>query len=186
MADVETSASCGCICFKNTSLESQAGCFDSCHAEHASAPRLREAACLARASGLRAARRPIRAASTRRSVAPSMAQFAESVRSGLMPFPQPLQTCSGFGCFTVGTSLSFASRLFRCVRRVAMSRRASLDGDAGLDTEDHTACATYSATGATSLRQVSVVPQSFTANDEARRQLPLRSSQKSERRRASR
>jgi hypothetical protein len=50
MADVETFASWGWTCFKNTSLESQTGCFDSSHAEHASAFRRREATCLARAS----------------------------------------------------------------------------------------------------------------------------------------
>jgi hypothetical protein len=57
--------------------------------------------------------------------------------------------------------------------------------DAGLEIEDQTSCATYSATGAASLRHVSEVSQSLIANDDPIRQFPLRSSQKSERRRGS-
>lgn len=59
-----------------------------------------------------------------------------------------------------------------------MSRRDGADEDERLTTEDHSSCATYSAIGATSLRHVSEVSQSSTANDEAMRQFPLRSSQK--------
>jgi hypothetical protein len=58
--DVETPASSGWIRCENTSLVSQSGCFDSSHADRSSACRRREATCLARASGLRAATRPIR------------------------------------------------------------------------------------------------------------------------------
>ena len=129
MTEVDTPASSGWILCENTSLVSQCGCFDESHAEHASACRRREAACLARASGLRAATRPIRAAFPRRSVAPSIAQFAQWFLSGLMAFPQPLQACSGFGRFTPGTSLPFTSRLLRCVRRVAINCRVSLARD---------------------------------------------------------
>src|SRR5712692_2126541 len=99
------------------------------------------------------------------------AQFEQNFLSLLILTPQLPQTCSGFGWFTAGTSLPFTSRLFRCVRRVAISCRASLD--AGLEIEGHSSCATYSATGATSLRHVSEVSQSLIANDDTMRQLPF-------------
>src|SRR6267143_7072295 len=95
-------------------------------------------------------------------------------------FPHPRQTLSGFGALTDGTSLPLTERFRLCVRRVAISCRASLDVVVGLDTEDQVSCATYSATGATSLRHVSEVSQSLIASDDARRQFPLRSSQKSD------
>ena len=132
-----------------------------------------------------AATRPIRAAFTSRLVATSIAQFAQWFLSALMGLPHPLQTCSGFGCLTSSTLLPFTSRLLRCVRRVAISCRAMLVVEVALDTQDQISWATYSATGATSLRQVSEVSQSLIASDDAIRQFPLRSSQKSERRRGS-
>ena len=88
------------------------------------------------------------------------------------------QTLSGSGAGLVrgNSGDPFAARLLRCVRRVAIS----LGVDAALDTEDQSSCATYSATGATNLRHVSVVSQSLIASDDAMRQFPLRSSQKSD------
>ena len=100
MNEVDTPASSGWIRCENTSLVSQSGCFDASHSEHASACRCREATCLARASGLRAATRPIRAASPRRCVAPSIAHFAQWFRSALIGVPHPLQTCCLLGRFT--------------------------------------------------------------------------------------
>src|SRR5712692_10006729 len=97
-----------------------------------------------------------------------------------MPFPHPRQSLSGFGAFTVGTSLPLTARFRLCVRRVA-----SLGAEQDLVIEDQSSCATYSATGATSLRHVSEVSQSLIANDETRRQFPLRSSQKSDLRKGS-
>jgi hypothetical protein len=129
---------------------SQAGWLEASHEARALACRRSDSACLDRASGPRAAIRPIRAACTRRSVAPSIAQFAQWLRSALIGFPQPPQTCSGFGCFTSGRSLPFTFRFFRWVRRVAISCRAGIDTDLGIDL--HSSSATYSAVGATSLR----------------------------------
>ena len=97
MTEVDTPASSGWIRCENTSFVSQSGCFGASQAEHASACRRRDATCLARASGLRAATRPIRATLPRRSVAPSMAQVAQWFRSALMGLPHPLQTCCGLG-----------------------------------------------------------------------------------------
>src|SRR2546427_122540 len=97
-----------------------------------------------------------------------------------MIFPHPRQTLSGFGALTDGTSLPFTERFRLCVRRVAISCRASLDVEVGLDLEDQISCATYSATGATSLRHVSAVSLKRIAMAETRRQFPLRSSQKSD------
>jgi hypothetical protein len=83
--------SSGWICCENASLVSQEGCLDPSHAEHACACRRREATCLARASGLRAATRPRLAALTSRSVAPPMAQSAQLVLPFVIVFPQPRQ-----------------------------------------------------------------------------------------------
>jgi hypothetical protein len=185
MTDVDAPASSGWILWENNSAVSHAGWLDASQDERAFACRRSDSACFARASGLRAATRPIRAAFARRSVAPSTAQFAQWFRSGLMAFPQPLQTCSGFGRFTLGTSLSATSRLSRCVSRVAINCRVSLSLEVALDTDDQSSCATYSATGATSLRQVSEVSQSLIASDDAMRQFPLRSSEKSDLQRGS-
>jgi hypothetical protein len=79
MVAVEIFANRGWTCCENTSAVNQVGCFEASHAELASACRRREAMCLARASGLRAAIRPIRAAVARRIVAPSMAHSAQLV-----------------------------------------------------------------------------------------------------------
>src|SRR5712692_3744505 len=98
-----------------------------------------------------------------------------------MPFPHPRQRLSGFGAFTSGTSLPLTARFRLCVRRVA-----SLGAEQDLGIEDQSSWATYSATGATSLRHVSAVSLKRIAEAETRRQFPLRSSQKSERRRGSR
>ncbi len=93
MADVEMSASNGWICCKNSSPVSQAGWLDASQDERAFAWRRSDSACFARASGLRAATRPIRAAFPSRSVAPSIAQFAQWFLSALMGLPHPPQTC---------------------------------------------------------------------------------------------
>ena len=98
-----------------------------------------------------------------------------------MPFRHPRHTLSGFGAFTAGTSLPLTARFRLCVRRVA-----SLGAEQDLEIEDQSSCATYSATGATSLRHVSEVSQSLIANDDVIRQFPLRSSQKSRALRGSR
>jgi hypothetical protein len=97
-----------------------------------------------------------------------------------MDFPQSLQTCSSFGGFLANALLLFASRLFR-VSRVAINARLILDIEAGFVTDDKINRVTSSVTGPTSLRHVSDVSQSLIANGEPIRQLPLRSSQKSER-----
>ena len=97
MTEVDTLASSGWIRCENTSLVSQSGCFDASQAEHASACRRREATCLARASGLRAAIRPIRAASPRRSVAPSIEHWAQCVLPAAMFLPHPRQSVCGRG-----------------------------------------------------------------------------------------
>jgi len=47
------------------------------------------------------------------------AHLEKSLWSSLILTPQSEQTCSRRGWFTEGTSLPFASRLLRCVRRVA-------------------------------------------------------------------
>jgi len=67
--------------------------------------------------------------------------------------------------------------LLALVSLLAKSGWASLDVD--LEIEDQSSCAAYSATGATSLRQVSTVSLKRIAKAETRRQFPLRSSQKS-------
>ncbi len=134
---------------------------------------------------MRAAIRPITAAFTSRFVAIGASQSPQFVHPLRIAFPHPLQTCSGVGRFTPGTSLPFTSCLFRCVSRVGIRCRVSFGEDERLDTDDDSACATYSATGATSLRHVSPVSQSLIANRDVIRQLPFRSSQKSARRRGS-
>jgi hypothetical protein len=85
MTEVGTPARSGWTRCENTSLVSQSGCFDESQAEHASAWRRRDATCLARASGLRAAIRPIRAASPRRSVAPSIVRGPPFLPLRLLP-----------------------------------------------------------------------------------------------------
>src|SRR5580693_9330443 len=98
------------------------------------------------------------------SLTPQLAQF---VRRSWIVFPQPRQRLSRRGALIDAGSggAPFASRLLRCVRRVAINCRVSLLL-VGLDVEDQISCATYSATGATSLRHVSEVSQSVITNDE--------------------
>jgi len=67
------------------------------------------------------------------------AQFKQSFVPREILTPHSEQTCSGFGWLTSGTSLSFTSRLLRCVRRVAICCRASLDVKLGFVTEDQIA-----------------------------------------------
>ena len=176
-------ASSGSICCENTSLVSQAGCCDASHAEHACAGRCREATCLARASGVRAATRPTRAALTSRSVAPPIAQSAQLVRPIWMVFPHPRQMVSRRGAGTGGGSddLPFASRLWLCVRRVG-----SDTPPLGFRRPDHSVSAIHSATGATARPQVGAVSESLIASCAMRRQFPFRCSKNHSRLKVSR
>ena len=120
IADVETVASSGCIVCENSFPVSQAGWVDASHDARAAACRRSDSACLARASGFRAAARPICAALTRRLVAVLTAQLAQWVRLSAIAFPQPRQRFSSRGATSaVDTEESpFASRLWVCVNRV--------------------------------------------------------------------
>lgn len=98
---------------RTLSLVGQAGCIFASHAEHARACRCREATCLARASGVRAASRPSLAALTSRSAAPPMAHSAQLVRPIWMVFPHLRQRFSlrGSEIGDGGGDPPFASRL---------------------------------------------------------------------------
>ena len=173
----------GCICCVNTSPVSQAGCVDASQAEHASACRCREAACLARLSELCAATRPRLAALIRRSVAPPMAHSPQFVRPIRMTFPHPRQRFSlrGGGIGGGSGDLPFATRLCRCVKRVGSAKSRN-----GFRSRDHSVPATHSAIGATARPQVGAVSESLTASAAISRQLPSRCSRNHSRLRGSR
>jgi len=161
----------GWICCENTSLVSQVGCSDSSHSEHACACRRRDATCLARASGLRAATRPSLAAPTRRSVAPPIARSAQLVRPTWMVLPHPRQRFSRRGGETGDGSGDppFASRLRRCVNRVAGPGSPLATGFQNMR-------ATDSATGATARPHIGAVSERRAQSDAIRRQFPSRCS----------
>src|SRR5437667_1548843 len=179
MADVETSASSGWIFCENTSLVSQPGCMDASQAERACACRRSDSACLARASGFRAAARPIFAALTRRLVAVLTAQLAQWVRLSAIAFPQPRQRFSSRGATSaVDTEESpFASRLWVCVKRVGGKLDCVL-----LRVVDHNCCVTHSATGPTARDHMPAVSDRRMANDAIKRQFPSRCSKNQSRR----
>jgi len=118
----------------------------------------------------------------RRLLAPSTAHLPQSVRPALMLFPHPRHTRSCFGIVMVGAGKPhFASRMCCWVSRVGIELRLL-----GRDVVAQSVRATYSAHGATSLLQTDIVSLSFAASVLKRRQLPFRSSKKSERRNGSR
>src|SRR5207253_2553678 len=123
--------------------------------------------------------RPIFASSV--SICPdtSLPHFGQCNAPRPIVLPQPRQRFSRRGVGTAGGNgeLPFASRLCCCVNRVA--------GNLGRDAVVHSARATYSAHGATSLRQVGEVSESWEQRRDISRQLPVPVSKKSERRKGS-
>src|SRR5215469_18935231 len=85
--DEDREASRGRTFWAKTSSVSQAGWVEGSHSEHACAWRRRVALCLARASEVCETNRPIRAASARRWVAPSIAHLPHWVLPTLIFFP---------------------------------------------------------------------------------------------------
>src|SRR5437667_11976091 len=114
MADVEMPVSNGWIFCEYSSLVSKAGWPDASQDARAFAWRRSDSACLARASGLRAAIRPVRAAFTRRSLAVLTAQLLQWFRPPLMVVPQPRQRFSIRGATGAirADTMPFASRLW--------------------------------------------------------------------------
>ena len=173
------SASNGWTFCENTLLVSQAGWLDASQDARALACRRSDSACLARASGLRAATRPIRAAFASRSVAVATAQLPQLVRPSLMVFPHPRQRFAirGTAGVVAADDPTFASRLCDWVRRV---------GGRPLDLRfrvvDHNCHATHSATGPMRRAHMRAVSLRRMANDAIRRQFPLRCSKNHSRR----
>jgi len=181
MAAVEMFASCGWIFRENTSLVSQAGWLDASQDERAFACRRSDSECLARASELRAATRPIRAAFMRRSVAVATAQFAQWVRPSLIGFPQPRQRFSILGVTTTGVvgcdRILTGSRLLLCVRRVGGKSLC-----VRLRVVDHKCRTSVSATGPMARAHTWAVSVRRMANDAIKRQFPSRRSKNHSRR----
>src|SRR5258708_36323643 len=98
MAEFVALASNGWILCKYILPGNQVGCLDASHTDRAFDWRRADCACFARASGVRAAARPSRAAFARFSVAVGTAQLAQCLLwLSLVVFPQFRQRFSACG-----------------------------------------------------------------------------------------
>lgn len=160
----------GWIFRENNSEVSHAGWLDSSHADCACAFRLREATCLARASGLCAATRPNLAALASLSVAPSTEQTAQLDLPFGIVFPQPRQKWSALG----GSTAAIQTLPLASVRRCCVSRVGRIELRVRPEvTPAQRVCATYSAHGATNFPQAEAVPPRWVHIWDMRRQLPV-------------
>jgi len=176
--DFATRTSAGCTCLTKTSRVNQEGRSDGSQPRIACFCNLWVAERFARNSGSCAALRP----SSKFLRVTGKLHSAQRRRSLLPRFsPQPEQRRSIFGASTVGKGgRPFASRRYRWVRGVG-SERADLRRDVSF----HSAPATYSAHGATSLPQVGAVSHNLTQRWDISLQFPFPFSKKSVRRNGS-